>query len=311
MDSDSLATLFGTDSLLDPAVALDLNSIRLPSDKPGPLTKVQFMIEIVGPRSVPSAAALSILDSPWREGLGEPEVYVMGAMDSAWRAPMRPDPAGSLDSIVLVWDYLSRRGSLCRAAAERLLQTAERFANGLQRRAMPLPTPDMVDRIVATLQDLREGLDIGFEVGVAPVTGDLIETEIWRSCLRLGLQLAPDGTFGWRSPKHPLPLLTVASWDEGAHFSLSGARAGSPHSAIGVGFNVPTCPDPEAVLKACFHVAQTLANAQSAVAIDDEGRPYDAGMRASAQSALQQAIEALRRSALTPGSRECLKLFSE
>lgn len=309
MNSPDLEAIFGAPLECDPAIALNPDALRLPLPKTGPLPMVQFQIEIVGPRSMKAAQALAVLDEPWRSGLGYPEVYVMDASDPGWRAPSRPENAASLDSLVLCWDYLSAKGSLSANACARLVHAAEPFAKSLDRRAMPMPLPQDVDRKVADLKQRQEALDIGFEVGVISGTSTLSEREIWRTCAALGLDLAANGAFVWRAPGWSLPLLSVASWDDGASFSLDGARAGRQHEAIGVGFNVPTNPDPVTSLSACFQVAQALAAALGALVTDDEGIPYDARKRAETVNAMAQALEAFRRAGLVPGSREALKLF--
>lgn len=309
MNESEIASVFGGPLESDPVVALDATSLRFPNPKIGPMPKVQFTIELVGPRSVAAAPALTVLDNPWRQGLGEPQVFVMASADTFWRKPQRPDPASSFDSLALCWDYLGARGSLSGAATARLLQTAESFGQTIQRRAMPMPTPDAVDEFVRTLAEVREAFDIGFELGVIAGEDLLPETAIWRVCARLGLSLAANGSFVWRDPRHPLPLLSVASWDEGKSFGLAGARAGVHHAAIGVGFNVPTSPDPERVLAFCFKVANALAGATGATVTDDEGVPYDSAKRREAEAAMAEAIGALDRVGLTPGSTESLRLF--
>ncbi|MBI5706595.1 MAG: hypothetical protein HZC36_06360 [Armatimonadetes bacterium] len=309
MDSSELVDLFGAPLECDPAIALNSDALRLPIPKTGPLPMVQFQIEIVGPRSMKAAPALAVLDEPWRSGLGYPEVFVMDASDSGWRSPTRPEKAATLDSLVLCWDYLSAKGTLSANACARLVHAAEPFAKSLDRRAMPMPLPQDVDRKVADLKQRQEALDIGFEVGVISGTSTLSERQIWRTCAALGLDLAANGAFVWRAPGWSLPLLSVASWDDGVSFGLDGARADRQHEAIGVGFNVPTNPDPVTSLNACFQVAEALATALGALATDDEGRPYTRAMRAETENAMAQALEAFRRAGLEPGSPEAIKLF--
>lgn len=309
MDLTELTAIIGAPLESDPALALDPSAVRFPDLKTGPMPMVQFQIEIVGPRSMKAQQALAVLDEPWRSGLGYPEVFVMDASDPGWRPPERPEKAASLDSLVLCWDYLSSRGALSANACARLAHAAEPFAKSLDRRAMPMPLPQDVDRKVADLRQRQEALDIGFEVGVISGTNTLSERQIWRTCAPLGLDLAANGAFVWRVPGWSLPLLSVATWDDGVAFSLEGARSDRQHEAIGVGFNVPTNPDPETSLSACFQVAEALATALGALVTDDEGRPYTPSMRADTQNAMAQALEAFRRAGLDPGSQEALKLF--
>ena len=147
MGNAEIDSVFGGPLSPDPAVALRTDSFTFPTPKAGPLPKVQFLVEIVGPRCIASSSALAVLDEPWRSALGDPEVFVMSPADSNWRRPVRPDVANSYDSLALAWDYLAPRGALSTSAANRLVLTAESFAQSIQRPAMPMPLPDAVDRV--------------------------------------------------------------------------------------------------------------------------------------------------------------------
>jgi hypothetical protein len=310
MSRSDIEAIFGGPLVSDPQVALSCAAVSLPKWRTGPLPRVQFMVELVGPRSVAASAALAVLDNPWRQGLGEPDVFVMAPADQAWRAPLRADPAASFDSVVLAWDYLGPRGALSQASTTRLVQSAESFAQTIQRRAMPMPTPDQVDALVADLQHFRETFDIGIEIGLIPTGGAAAERAVWRSCTRLGLDLAANGSFVWHIPGWPMPVLSVDSWDDGKSFSLSNARSDVRHEALGVGFNVPTSPDPAAALMACFKVADALASDLGAVVIDEEGVPFDTSNRRRFFDALPQALDILKRKGLEAGSAEAAKLFN-
>lgn len=310
MDRSELESLLGGSIPTDRRSILAGDSIQIPARKPGPLLQVQYVIEIVGPKTVPATAASQLLSDTWRKALGQAQMYAMTSADTAWR-PLAAPASGSFDSIALAWDYLSAKGSLSKTSAEVLLRQASSFAQSVQRLAMPLPTPDQVDVRVRELSTMRESLDIGFEIGVISAHGSIRERDVWRACMSLGMDLDSDGSFVWRHSGWQLPLLSVASWEEGKAFRLSGVKKDEGHQAIGVGFNVPTSPDPEAVFDRVFEVADLIAKECGAIVTDDAGKPYDSRMLERDRSDLDQARKALASNGLMPGSAEALKLFSQ
>src|SRR5579872_4267007 len=120
----------------DPRIALP--SPRLVAPKMGPLHAVEFVIEIVGPRTM-SAAAAGVLAQPnWFQALGQPNIWVMAPMDTTWQ-PLAASVTGSYDSLALTWPILGSNGTLTADSAQRLADTAERFAVTVERRALPMP----------------------------------------------------------------------------------------------------------------------------------------------------------------------------
>src|SRR5690349_1319330 len=95
---------------------------------PAPARKVQFVVELVGPRTVPAAQAGELLHPNWRAALGQPELWAMRPADAAWQ-PLRALTQGSYDSIALAWDMVTPQGDLSAASAIHLAGVAEQFAN--------------------------------------------------------------------------------------------------------------------------------------------------------------------------------------
>ena len=188
-------SIFGAPLGPDPAIALRPPSL-LPAAKPGPLHKVQFVVELVGPRSVAAAAVANLLSPQWYEALGRPEAFAMAPADTQWRV-LTASTAGSYDSVALAWDIVSPRGELSSTAPQHLLQVAEQFATQIQRRAMSLPVPGDVDRIRRQLMEYRDNLDVGFGMTVLTHAG-IAERDVWLTCSRLGLDLGQADVFSDR-----------------------------------------------------------------------------------------------------------------
>lgn len=291
----------------DPVVALPAPQV-MPFDKPGPLHRVQFTIEFVGPRSVPAAHAAHLLTPDWFHALGEPYAFVMRPADTAWR-PLDGSPDGSYDSLALAWDYLSPRGALSTASARHLLSTAERFGQGIARRAMALPPPEDVDRLVASLLEIHENLDVGVGLSVHPLTGRVSERELWIACARLGLVLTPSGSYDWVAPGHPSPLLSVTPVGTTEAFSPEGVQRGETHEGVSLGFNVPRCPSPTQGLEGLFRVADTLAASTHGQIYDDSGNPFGPRSKEEMRQGVVQASTLLEEVGLRAGSPEALRVF--
>src|SRR6185312_8968382 len=141
--------LFGRQLEPDPAVALPDPEIRI-NPKKGPLYKVQYVLEFVGPRSVPASMACSLLRPEWYAALGQPQVFSMQPADLSW-GMLTAKTEGSYDSLALTWDLLSLAGTLSSASAQHLLTIAEQFGSAINRRVAALPVPAEVDQAAARL----------------------------------------------------------------------------------------------------------------------------------------------------------------
>ncbi|MCB8933125.1 MAG: hypothetical protein H6534_06745 [Chthonomonadaceae bacterium] len=264
--------------------------------------KVQYVVEIVGPRSLPSAAAKALLDPKWQGPLGDPQTFVMGPADARWRPLVASDPTGSYDSLALTWNLLKHHGALGAASARHLLAVAQTFAEQVQRRAIPLPIPDDIDAMRETLETIRDTLDIGVAAAVAFPAPGTEEAELAEALAELGLQPIPDG-YAWLVSGWDAPLLYASACEDEPDFP-----SGNPtlrHHALSLGFSIPLNPAPAAALDAMLLLADELSRRFGGVASVD-GAPLEPG---SMRSQLDQALQAFERAHLEPGSPEARLLF--
>lgn len=301
------STIFGRPLARDPQVALPSMPPKR-ADKAGPQHKVQFVIEFVGPRSVPAASAAVLLGSQWFASLGEPEAYAMAPADNDWR-PLTNTSNGSYDSLALAWDLVSERGELTSQAAAHLLRMAESFASHIQRRAMPLPPPADVGRYVAPLKELAEALDIGVELMLVPKARNFQERDVWIACAALGLDLGSDGFFELRASGFDEPLLTVTPMGGANAFSLTSVQAGVDHPGLMLGFSVPRSPDPSFSLGVAFKAVDYLCQTLNAAAFNDADQMLGPTTRNELTSNLHAAVRTLSGVGIEPGSHAALKLF--
>lgn len=269
-----------------------------------PLHKVQYVIEIVGPRSLPASAAKALLDPKWRESLGAPQIFVMGPADTRWRPLEAQDPTGSYDSLALAWPVLAEGGALSAASARHLLHVAESFAGQVQRRGMPLPVPDDIDAVRATLETIRDSLDIGVALVVEFPNPGAPESELVQALAAQGLQEI-DGGFAWLGGPTKAPLFYVTACEDEPEFP-SGVPT-SRHPALSLGFSIPRNPAPAATLDAMLKLADTLAAQHGGTVTVDGALVEPAAMRAQ----LEQALHAFARANLEPGSAEARVLFPD
>ena len=93
--------------------------------RPGPLPRVQVVVELVGPVSVPGPAAARALEADWFHALGEPEVWAMSPIDDQWRRLVRGE-VGPIDALSFGWDILGPRGRLNAQTTQVLLDRGRR-----------------------------------------------------------------------------------------------------------------------------------------------------------------------------------------
>jgi len=300
-------SIFGQPLARDPKVALAAIAPKRP-DKSGPQHKVQFVIEFVGPRSLPASSAAALLGKDWFASLGEPEAFAMAPADNQWR-PLTGSTNGSYDSLALAWDLVSERGELTSQAAAHLFKVAESFGNQIQRRAMPLPPPADVSRYIGPLREIRDALDIGVELMLIPKGPDIPERDIWIACAALGLDLGADNFFELRAPEFEEPILTITPLGASKGFALSAVEARVAHPGLMMGFSVPRSPDPSHSLEVAFQACDYLSAQLNAVAFNDADQTLGPATRNQLTSNLHAAVRALSSAGIEPGSHAALKLF--
>ncbi len=299
--------LFGQPLGPDPTIALKPFELDFPV-KTGPLHKVQFVIEFVGQRTVLAGNAAQLLSPDWFQALGQPNLLAMRPADLQWQ-PLTPAVDGSYDSLAMTWDLLTPLGSISGASAKHLLELAERFAPYIQRRALAMPVPAEVNGAVRNLQQAKDMQDIGFELTVMSSTASFTEKDLWIACSNLGLEYSPAGSFDWRLPGHPCPLLSVTPIGQTDAFSLRNVQLGMTHVGVTIGFSLPINPAPVQALEACFYVGETIALRLSGHVMDDSDRVVTETVKKDLREDLKQGLSRFSRTGMTTGSAELLKLF--
>jgi hypothetical protein len=299
---------FGVPLQPDPAVALIAPVCKRP--QPGPVHRAQFVVELVGPRSIAATSANALLQPQWYEGLGRPQVFVLSPADTVWR-PLAVTSGGSYDSLALCWDIVTLQGELSSVSGHHLLTMAESFASQVNRRAIPLPPPADLDRTAKTIEKIRANLDVGISMVVLPPAGLIAERDLWVQCSRLGLTFGTTGAFEWRSDDHPSPLFSVTPIGNAERFSLRGVQTETLHEGVTLGFNVPTSPAPMAAVDGLFHAGDVLAQSVEGAVFDPEGQPMNAKMRDRVRRDLLGSVQVLEEVGVSPGSAAALKIFSD
>lgn len=274
--------------------------------KSGPLHRVQFVIEFVGPRSVAAGGAAHLMEPNWNGALGNPEIFSMRASDLSWQR-LVPSADGSYDSIALAWDLITTKGNLTSASAKNLLRMAEEFGPYISRRAMPMPPPADIDAQVKSLLRTRESLDIGVTLTVAAASS-FRERDLWVECSRLGLEFVHGG-FDYRCPSSDEPLVTVTPYGNVETFSLAAVQRGDVHAGLTIGFHVPLSVAPTQGLEATFRTADHLAQNLGGEVLDDSDQRLTESSRQSLRSELRKALTMFAQAGMTSGSPEVIRLY--
>ena len=266
---------------------------------PAPLHQVQYVIEIVGPRSMTASEARVLLDPAWQRALGQPEAYVMGPADTRWRTLVADDPTGSYDS--LAWDLIGRHGSLHGESAARLLAALEPLATNLQRRAMPLPVPAEIDARVAGLVEIVAALDIGIEAVLVFPGAGVEDAALAAWGAKQGLSCTPDG-LEWRVPGWDEPLFELSRALDDPPVSPS---ASSMRQTMSIGFSLPRCPAPGPVLDAMVQTTEQCGVRFGAACVINDTVQHPSIL----QALLPQALGLFESAGIRPGSPEARNLF--
>lgn len=302
------AELFLRTGTLEPDRARCLRPVTLPPFKidVGPYHKVQYVIELVGKQLIPSASAMQLISPRAKASMGEPEVYVMIPGQQRWRALWQGEDALTFDSLAFAWDLVSTRGHITRESAGELLRRAEEIAMPLNRRAIPLRTPEETEAAAKNLVEVKNNLDIGMDAALEPSV-DIFQTEnVLKTAYALGYRIRDNGLLEWRQQGWEEALLTLYPLGSANDFDMNRTPA---VSGIGIGFSVPCSPSPAEVLERLFESLSNLQSALGGTAHDDEGDSLDEKRRAELRQVMQHALDAFSRIGLAPGSPEALRLF--
>jgi hypothetical protein len=271
--------------------------------KVGPLHQVEFVIEIVGPKSMPAKVVASLLQPDWFRALGEPRIWVMAPQDTAWQ-PLTAAIVGSYDSLALTWPLLGAEGNLSKRSVLTLAGTAERFAATVQRRSLTMPPPVDIDNAVRGVAEIASRLDIGVGIGVMFVQ-PIAEEIIWRTAIELGLSLNSVGEFVWGVP----PQLTVIPLNDPTQFTLGGVKAGRTHEGLSLGFTAPLVASPMLSFQSTLKVANEFAGRFRGLVIDEDGNQMSASLQTQYENNIRFAIQAFESAGLVSGSAEATRLF--
>jgi hypothetical protein len=235
----------------------------------------------------------------------------MSAADVEWR-PLTAATVGSYDSLALAWDLVSLRGQLSRQTAQHLLETAEQFAQQIQRRAMPMPVPDDVPKAISQLKQVQQNFDAGVSLLILANSREVSEFELWVWCGKLGLtpNLA-EGTFDWIPPSSTLPLFSASPVGETESFTLEGAKRGDKHEGLLLGFSIPRSPEPISGFESMLKAASYLAEKMWGQVFDENSRPLTAESMQTMRQQLVEAVSALNKLGFPPGSPDALSAFAE
>lgn len=271
-------------------------SLTPPSVPPlvrAPVRAAQFVVELVGPRTVPTVQAAELLRPDWRAALGSPELWCLSPADTAWK-PLRNLTHGSYDSIALAWDLLSPQGEMSPQAAGHLVGVAERFANAVGRRAIALTAPADLPREVRRLRSAQESLDAGLSlIVVAP--RPVLVAEFGRVLEDLGL--VPYGEeWGWFGEGHPEPLFAATPFEASLTDGLT------------LGFRLARCPDPSVAVEGLLRLVDELGRTGLA-AFDEDRRPLTPATREALRQGARAGSQTLDSIGLRPGSWAALKVF--
>ncbi|RYG43871.1 hypothetical protein EON79_16135 [bacterium] len=298
---------FGVPLLRDPAIALP-ETIVLPRIKHGPLHKVEFVVELAGPKTAAAAAVSRLLDYDWYTALGHPRLWGMRPSDDRWQ-PLAASHDGTYDSIALSYPIIRPDGRLDARAASQIMEHATEFGNMIGRRAMPLPQVGEVERLSRELESIRDNLDVGVSFAFAPSRGKVAERDLWPIFAALGLQFGPNGNFEYKPLGAERGLFEVLPIGEADRFSLAAVRGGTQHEGVSLGFRLPTCPNPIRAIEGLLRAGRALCERVGGKLLDENSHFVDARIAQNSINNVTAADTTLRKAGVEPGSAEAVLLW--
>ena len=302
-----LDDVFGGPLVGDPSIALPGNVIGT-VEKPGPLHRVEFVVELVGQASVPAHAAARLLDYDWHSALDNPRAWSMRSSDTSWQRLIATKD-GSFDSLAMSWPIIRANGNIGTRRARELYDFATQFGEAIGRRAAPFPPAEDVDRLAADLDEIHRGLDVGVGIYFVPSRGRISERDVWRTCASLGMEFEPAGSFAWKARNARQPLFEITPIGTYESFSLGNAKADAQHEGLLFGFNVPLSPQPARAIEGLLRSGRHFCEKFGGRLIDDSDRFVDAATAGQIIREVTSAIEHLTQAKVAPGSSEARLLF--
>ena len=113
----------------------------------------------------------------------------------------------------------------------------------------------------------------------------------------------------WKAEGSELPLFEVFPRGEDERFLLSKVQAGAQHPCIGLGFSVPPCADPMTAIGGCLKAGLVFADRLRGLLLEEDDKPVNDQSKVKLAKNLEQAVGALNRAGILPGSPEAVKLF--
>ncbi len=306
MNERELFLFLGNELGVNPARVL------LPVDLPplkidiGPYYKVQYVIEFVGSELISEATAKSFLEPKTKAGYGNPELYVMVPGQKRWRALWAGDNSMAYDSLAFTWDILTPRGNLTSKSAQELWNRADKAAKVMMRRAIPLPPPSEIDEAAHNLKEIRESLDIGIDLVITDSKTGIGFRPLMEFVYEMGFRYE-SGVLVWKQPGWNEPLLTILSFSDDGVFSFHDEQV----EGVGIGFSVPTNPNPPQSLERLFVTADRISERFQARIFDNEVGVFTEKQKEKWRDLLNRALASFEQVGISPGSPEALRLFSD
>jgi len=291
----------------DPAVALAPLTLPPYSPDPGPLHKVQFVIELVGKALIHQSDAQKLLDKRSKAAMGEPLIFAMAPGWKRWQLLTPTTNEKGFDSLCFAWDFVARSGNtLSRKSATELLRRASEIAFSFGRKAVPLRPEEDVDTLAKFWKEFKDGFDAGVSCYLDPVVDGIDTACVMREAYRLGFRLNDKGQLEWRTSAWPTPLLSLDPAGSDTVFNPS-KRPSVP--GISIGYSLPRSPNPLAALEAMFTAIDHLAQTVGGTPRDEDGELLDEPRKAIMRELVQGATQAMKASGAGPGSQEAMRLF--
>ncbi|CAN5629124.1 hypothetical protein BH11ARM2_BH11ARM2_05650 [soil metagenome] len=299
---------FGVPLLRDPKIALP-ESVALPKKKVGPLHRVEFVVEMAGPRTATAAAVSRLLDYDWYTALGHPRLWGMRPSDETWQ-PLAASHDGAYDSVALSYPMVRLDGKLDVGSALRVEERANEFATLINRRAIGVPKASEVGAIARDLENIRDNLDAGVSFAFSPSRGRVLEKDLWIIFAAMGLQFGSSGNFEYRpfgADRGLFEALPIGGASE--KFSLASVQAGAQHEGVSLGFRLPTCPNPIRAIEGLLRTGRALCERVGGRLLDEDSRFVDGKIAQRAINDVTAADATLRRAGIEPGSAEAILLW--
>jgi hypothetical protein len=290
-----------------------------PVDEPDESTA--FILDISGNHSASLLSVLELLDADTRAELAFPRFWGRSPGSTVSQSHWFPLPYSALDAlpnaelplagIAISWS-ISQFALQGREAIRELEGYCRNVANrftSLGWRISLRETPELAVARAARLNKIKARFARPVEMRLVPQGRPFPSRLVWRSAYALGLTWGEMDLFHWHEPISGKRLFTLSNLGQPGYFLPERAAEGEGIPGLSLGFELPTAPAPQETFDRMAVALDYLRHQLGGRPTASDGAELDAERLDTDRELLEEAVNEMTRSGISPGSPEAARYF--